>query len=100
MTPKLPATRSGAVVLVELTDEGALALAAGDYVIVESRRGLAPLRIELVRLGVAYDDSPSANPYSVPVVEGWLDDEQEPGARALVWAVPDCLVPMDAEPGR
>lgn len=88
-----PPTTSGAAMIAALSDDEALALCPGDAVVIQTARGLAPLLVEQVRPGIAYDDSKAARAYKVPVVEGWLGGMVIDGERPSVWAVPDCLYP-------
>lgn len=90
---RFPPTTSGDAVIVALTDEAALALCPGDAVIVETPRGLAPLVVDAVRLGVAFTDDNPPHPFEVPVIEATV------AGRRLVWAVTDCLVPVETEDG-
>lgn len=63
----LPQTRSGEAVLQQLTDEEALALVAGDMVLIHTSRGVGMIVVERVRMGVAGEVG--EEPYEVPVVE-------------------------------
>lgn len=78
-----PPTRSGTVILRELTDQEALDLQPGEILIFQTPSGLAPLVVKEVKLGVAGDVGAA---YEVPVVVGTV-----PGRKTMSYGIPDCL---------
>lgn len=96
--PSLPPTTSGRFSLVELSDAEALGLCPGDVVIVRTpgrpvMYDYTPLRVDHVRLGVAYDDATPPHAFTVAVVEGYLGLAPQEGERPMVWAARDCSGP-------